>query len=309
MVVPQQRIKLRSGPDGLLFFDRQSGINILVDEIKVPLEKWSKAPRQISVALTNICDLSCSHCYAPKDTSEIDFEKLLTWLKILDSNHCLGIGFGGGEPTLYPRFLELCKSIQNETNLAITMTTHGHTLYGSFLEKLSKKMHFIRISMDGVDSTYEAIRKRPFSQLLQRMASLKGLIPFGINYMVNTATIKDLDRAIEIAESLEAREFLLLPEEPVGKGKAIDSQTKYILQEWINNYSGKVRLSISERHSENLLTCIPLVLEKGLNAYAHIDAKGILKRTSFDLHGIKIQDADIMGALDILKRRPEETMT
>ena len=97
-------------------------------------------------------------------------------------------------------------------------------------------------------------------------------MPFGINYVVNTETIKDLDRAIEIAEHLGAKEFLLLPEEPIGRGKALDVRTKYILQEWIRTYSGKVRLSISERHSENLPTCIPFSLETGLKAYAHIDA-------------------------------------
>jgi hypothetical protein len=36
-------------------FDRTSGLNILVDEISVPPENWSVAPRYVSFALTNSC--------------------------------------------------------------------------------------------------------------------------------------------------------------------------------------------------------------------------------------------------------------
>lgn len=53
------RLKVRPGPSGLHIFDRETGLNILLDEVRVPLEGWAAAPRQVSVALTNACDLSC----------------------------------------------------------------------------------------------------------------------------------------------------------------------------------------------------------------------------------------------------------
>lgn len=53
-------------------------------------------------------------------------------------------------PTLYPRLIELCEYAVNETTLLVTMTTHGHRLTDSFLKKLSGKVHFIRVSMDGI---------------------------------------------------------------------------------------------------------------------------------------------------------------
>lgn len=60
-------VKLRVGPDGLHLFDRRTGLNMLFDEIEAPEEQWSRAPRQVSIALTNACDLACSFCYAPKN--------------------------------------------------------------------------------------------------------------------------------------------------------------------------------------------------------------------------------------------------
>ena len=54
--------KLRGGPDGLHVFNRGTGLNLLIDEIPLPTALHSRAPRQVSIALTNRCDLACVHC-------------------------------------------------------------------------------------------------------------------------------------------------------------------------------------------------------------------------------------------------------
>jgi MoaA/NifB/PqqE/SkfB family radical SAM enzyme len=66
----------------------------------------------------------------------------------LDEVGCLGIGFGGGEPTLHPNIEELCHFGKTETNLAITMTSHGHRLSEPLIENLKESVNFLRISMD-----------------------------------------------------------------------------------------------------------------------------------------------------------------
>jgi sulfatase maturation enzyme AslB (radical SAM superfamily) len=95
-----QAIKARLGSDGIHLFDRQSGVNILLDEVHVPVEERSRAPRFVSFALTNLCDLACAFCYAPKYPATLDFDHIVRWARELDKNGTLGIGFGGGEPTL-----------------------------------------------------------------------------------------------------------------------------------------------------------------------------------------------------------------
>lgn len=160
--------KYRYGPDGLHLFNRETGINILIDEAKIPDNRWSQAPRQVSIALTNTYDLLCSHCYAPKHKACLDFDLLTSWLRTLDLNGCMGIGFGGGEPTLHPKFAELCEFTANETSLAVTMTTHGHRLDESLIKRISGRIHFVRVSMDGVGTTYESIRSRPFDSLVKK---------------------------------------------------------------------------------------------------------------------------------------------
>jgi len=289
--------KVRIGAAGLHVFDRNTGTNLLIDEISLPSSMWSTAPRQVSIALTNACDLVCSHCYAPKNPAVLNFKRLTSWLADLDVNGCMGVGFGGGEPTLYPRIVELCSFTAEKTGLAITMTTHAHHLSDLLLEDLSGKLHFIRVSMDGVEATYEAIRGRSFATLVRRIKALSKRFSFGINFLVNSETIDDLDKAINLAEELGCSEFLLLPEEATIRKSGIDSVTRKILQKWVVNYRGSTPLAVSESGADGFPICNPLFAETGLNAFAHIDASGILKRTSYSTNGVQIVENGVMPAL------------
>jgi|SRR4028118_450228 pyruvate-formate lyase-activating enzyme len=293
-------LKFRVGPGGLHLFNRNTGMNLLIDEVSLPPSMWSTAPRQVSIALTNACDLTCSHCYAPKNPAVLDFEQLTGWLTDLDVNGCIGVGFGGGEPTLYPWLAELCSYTAQKTGLAVTMTTHAHRLSDRLLKNLAGNVHFIRVSMDGVEATYESIRGRSFVALIQRIDALSKTVSFGINFVVNSKTIDDLDKAIELAEEFGCSEFLLLPEEATLGTGGIDSDTRRILQGWVARYSGSIPLAVSEGGADGLPTCNPLSTETGLNAFVHIDASGILKRTSYSTSGIQILEDGVMPALQKL---------
>lgn len=299
-------LKVRVGPAGFHFFNRTTGINILLDEITPPTSMWSAAPRQVSIALTNACDLACPHCYAPKNPAVLAFDRLTSWLVDLDANGCIGVGFGGGEPTLYPRLTELCSFTARETNLAVTMTTHAHRLSDQLLNELAGNLHFVRVSMDGVGPTYESIRGRPFNVLIERITALSSIAPFGINFVVNSKTARDLDAGVQLAAELGAAEFLLLPEEPVRGTGGIDNETTIALREWVTGYHGSVPLSVSEGGAEGLPTCNPLNAETGLTAFAHIDASGVLKRTSYDSTGVLIGERGVLSALDNLQTVKKE---
>ena len=296
------RLKIRVTSGGLHIFNRATGTNVLIDEVRPSLDLVATAPRQVSIALTNACDLACEYCYAPKNPAVLAFKPLSSWLCELDENGCIGIGFGGGEPTLYPNLAELCAFTTTETNLAVTLTTHAHRLTEKLLKELAGNINFVRVSMDGVGCTYELNRQRSFDELVVRIKSLRSITPFGINFVVNSDTIEDLDQAVELAAELGASEFLLLPERPTPVRQGIDQDTTQRLKVWVNSYRGVMPLAVSESDANGLPTCNPLWFETGLTAFAHIDATGILKRTSFDVAGVKIGDRGVLKALHSLKQ-------
>lgn len=290
-------MKVRSSSAGIHLFDRKTGLNCLIDEVVVPPEKWSTAPRQVSIALTNTCDLECSHCYAPKDYSTLNFSYLTSWLNELDFYGCLGVGLGGGEPTLYPKLSELCDFVDRKTDLALTMTTHGHRLSQGLLDTIAGRIHFLRVSMDGIGDNYESIRGRPFDSFLEKVSKLKGAIPFGINYVVNDRTIGDLGEAAKICAELGVREFLLLPEKSVRRGRPIDQYTLAHLHDWINNYTGSLNLAISKEDCFGLSVCDFGEEVLLMESFAHISARGELKVDSFSNGGEIIGNSGIIKTL------------
>jgi len=191
--------KLRGGPAGLHVFNRTTGLHVLIDEIPIPAALHSRAPRQVSIALTNRCDLACGHCYAPKSRDELRFDIVTRWLAEFDSHGALGVGFGGGEPTLYPDFARLCQHTARETRLSVSFTTHGHHIDAALAERLRGCVHFVRVSMDGVGATYESIRRRSFPELLARLKDIRSISRFGVNVVINERTLHDLDEVAAVA--------------------------------------------------------------------------------------------------------------
>ena len=296
---------MRLGPFGVHYFNRNTGKNLLIEELKPPPSLWSTAPRQVSIAVTNTCDLKCAHCYAPKARASIPYNRLATWLSELDDNGCIGVGFGGGEPTLFPLLPEICSYAMQETRLAVSMTTHGHHLTDRYIDRIAGDINFVRFSMDGVHKTYEAIRQRSFSNLLGRISAASKVVPFGINYLVNDVTISDLGEAVTIAEALGACEFLLLPQVPTRVVPRAGETTLRALQEWVSSYRGPMLLTVSEEASHGLPVCLPLKGETGLSAFAHVDASSVLKRCSYDSLGVAIEERGIMTAVSKLRREEE----
>ena len=296
-------VRVRFGPAGIHVFDRVSGLNVLLDEVIPDRGLWTTAPRQVSFALTNTCDLACSHCYAPKSFAALTFESVTAWLSELDLAGTVGIGFGGGEPTLHRRFADLCCYAATETRVAVTFTTHGHHLTDSLLQRLQGFVHFVRVSVDGVNATYEAVRQRSFRALRERLYRLREVAPFGINFVVNSQTCQDLDAGVVFAEDAGAAEFLLLPEQPVNGRGGISPAAAVMMREWTRRYNGPVRLTISARGAEGIATCDPFAREPDLRGYAHVDANGILKRSSYDTQGVAVGPNGIMSALTQLQAK------
>ncbi len=292
-------MKIRYDENGIHFFDRKTGANLLMDEIHIEPLRWAKSPRHVSFALTNSCDLRCGYCYAPKNRAELDFERLKSWITQVDQNGTIGVGFGGGEPTIYRDFIELCKYTSEHTGLAVSFTTHGHRITSAMAEQLSGYVHFIRVSMDGLGSTYQRLRDRSFDQLLSAISLIKTIAPFGINYVLNSDTLHQLEEAIILSENLGARELLILPE--IDKNGGFSLGHLVYLKDFLLGYKGGLPLRINQNCADGMPVADPFNDRDPFNAYAFVDARGFLKRTSYELGGVDISQDNIINGLEIIR--------
>jgi hypothetical protein len=154
--------------------------------------------------------------------------------------------------------------------------------------------------MDGVGATYESIRQRPFSALLSRLPYIQSISRFGINVVINDRTLPELSDVATIAATSGACELLLLPQISARGVNAISASAIQGLRHWVDAYGGPLKLCINETSADGFPTCDPLAEEQGIRAYAHIDALGILKPSSYVDTGVRLNGVTVIDALDAL---------
>jgi MoaA/NifB/PqqE/SkfB family radical SAM enzyme len=293
---------IRADSNGVHIHDRATGLNVLLDEVRVPRQAWALAPRYVSIALTNACELRCPFCYAPKSPARLDASDVVRWVRDLDASGCLGVGFGGGEPTAHPKFAAICREVSNSTSLAVTMTTHAHRFDEKLAESLRGYVHFVRVSVDAVGVGYERIRGRSFDQLVDRIALVSTLAPFGINMVVGAGTLDELDRVAAFAADVGATELLLLPQQSTSTSAGLTDADENRLGDWIRRYRGPVRLAVSRLGTpEGLPLADPFADDEPLSAHGHIDAFGQLRTDAYSARGVRV-GASIHDAIDRLRK-------
>lgn len=295
-------MRIRLGPDGVHLFDRQSGLNLLLDDSPVPEQAWSVAPRQVSIALTNACDLACSYCYAPKHHAFLPRDRLLGWMDELDRAGAFGLGLGGGEPTLYKHLADVCTYAAESTGLAVTITTHGHRWNADMVSRLRGVVNFVRVSVDGVEDTYERLRGRSFAELRAALNTIAAEFQWGMNTVINQDTVGDLDAIAALAVEHGASQLLLLPQQPTAWSPGLEQATLSELESWILAYAGPVALATSADATLGVPIADALPGEVGLRSYAHIDANGTARMSSFAPSGVQIGEDGVMAALGRLSR-------
>jgi MoaA/NifB/PqqE/SkfB family radical SAM enzyme len=289
--------KVRASSTGLHLFDRSTGLNVLLDELAIPSDRWARAPRYVSIALTNACDLRCPYCYAPKRGARLHIDQVLKWIRELDLEGCLGVGFGGGEPTLFPDLVQLCRAADSQTNLAVSFTTHAHHLSQPMAAGLSGHVHFVRVSVDGVGETYSRLRGRSFDHLRSQLGLVRSIAPFGINVVVNEDTVHQLDDIAAFAVEEGAAEFVLLPEHPTTGRAGASQEVLDVMEKWTLRQRFPLRLAVSAAGvTDGIPIAEPFREEHPLEAHAHVDAFGIVRRDAFQRHGVPVVDS-IMDAL------------
>jgi hypothetical protein len=183
----------------LLRFDRTTGENQLWTGDETATLR-QRAPRVLQVAITNVCNKSCAFCYRPMDAeSAWTFDDLLALARVADRWGVLELAFGGGEPTVFPRFAELVRAVWTETGLCPSFTTNGSRLTPALLRSLRGSYGQIQLSIYD-DDDYHAV--------IELLAAERAR--FGLNYLVTPARLPTLEADVAAFAARGVRDILLL---------------------------------------------------------------------------------------------------
>ena len=280
-------MKFRIESNGYHFYDRITGLHCLIDEIK-PDCKLIYGPRTVSIAITNDCNANCSFCHIPKGKLYLDKDFVTEICKTLDKIGTFDVAIGGGEPLLHPEIVDICKTVWNETKLGISITTNGQLLTKDFIEKIKDSVSFIRVSLDSIDETcYKRIRNFNLDSVLNNISLINQKIPFGINMVVNSATINGLDDMLEFSKNFGAEELLILPLFIKGKFALTNSQWN-VIEKWIIKNFESFPIRILEQARKKIKIPLLFTDDDYYKDYLYLSPDKQIRKNSYVKRGIRL---------------------
>jgi len=211
--------------------------------------------------ITNACDLRCRHCY---DRSRVETLQLEEMQRIVDDfasfcrrkriwgDFCLT----GGNPLLYPRFLDLYRAIA-ATELSVSFL--GNPTSRQRLEEIVailEPRHF-QVSLEGLEEHTDRIRGRGhFARVMEFLPLLREL---GISSGVMLTLARDnLEQVIPLADALEgvADSLTFNRLAQVGEGASLEIPTRDEYAAFLARYQEAARTRSVLAYKDNLFNAL-----------------------------------------------------
>ena len=236
-------------PEGTFVNDRNSGLCAFTPKLKS--HTWTR-PLFAQIAITEKCDINppCPWCYAqasPNKNQTWLIEDLMELLKFLDHwrGGLLGVAYGGGEPFTHPDIIEIVKRTWNETGLDVSLTTNGRAATPEALAALEGYIGEVRVSI------YDPSDCRIIEKFLNQRFDL------GVNILLKTGGVPDIEKTIETCANIGIRDFLINSLRAVGRATRDMEPTQEDYQQLAKlaqKLKNKVRFKVSTRTAEQLQT-------------------------------------------------------
>ncbi|MGE5894765.1 MAG: thio(seleno)oxazole modification radical SAM maturase SbtM [bacterium] len=158
--------------------------------------------------ITQVCDLRCKHCYDRSDISPLGLDQAMGILDDMRSfcrsrNVSGHISFTGGNPLLYPNFIELYRAASER---GFSLAVLGNPAPRREIEEIMEveKPGFFQVSLEGLPEHNDFIRgEGHFRKVMDFLTVLKEL---GICSMVMlTLTRDNMDQVLPLAEVLRVK--------------------------------------------------------------------------------------------------------
>ncbi|MGY8757452.1 MAG: GTP 3',8-cyclase MoaA, partial [Phycisphaerales bacterium] len=149
----------------------------------------------LRLSVTDRCNFRCVYCMEP-DVKYMPKQQLLSldeYIKIVEIAMSLGITklrITGGEPTLYPKLLELITAVSAMGIVDLALTTNGSTLNRTMAEQWKNAgLHRVTVSLDTLRPSRKDAITRSHTTLKDVIAAIDtvrdvGLTPVKVNAVI-----------------------------------------------------------------------------------------------------------------------------
>ncbi len=211
--------------------------------------------------ITQTCDLHCRHCYDRSDRAALPFANGLAILDDLRDfcreHYVQGqVSFSGGNPLLYPHFLELYQAAAERGLITAIL---GNPAPRTIIQKIVdiRKPEFYQVSLEGMPDHNDYIRgKGHFDRVMNFLELLQEL---GIYSMVMlTLTRDNMNEVLPLAEMLRGKAdiFTFNRLAMVGEGAGLQSVNQDEYSAFLEKYLAAARNNPCMACKDNLINII-----------------------------------------------------
>jgi len=187
------------------------------------------APITVTWEVTNRCNLRCAHCLSASgpeaDTRlELSLDEAKAVVDQLAAARVFQIHFGGGEPFVYPGFMELLRHAQSRGFCCLCISTNGALLGEKRIAELEAMGGiYLQLSLDGAsEAACDAIRgPGAFRKVLGALERLQGTsIVRTLNFVYCRGNAHELDAMLALAQRYGAT-LRITRLKPSGRGAEV----------------------------------------------------------------------------------------
>jgi len=220
--------------------------------------------------ITQACDLHCKHCYDRTDRHPMKFSQALKILEDLydfcrDRNVRGHISFTGGNPLLYPRFMELYRAA---SEFGFTLAILGNPAPRTKIERIAavEPPAFYQVSLEGLKQHNDEMRgPGHYDRVMKVLDVLKDLKIYSM--VMLTLTRDNIEEVLPLAEELrdKADLFTFNRLSMVGEGARLQLPTKERYAAFLKEYLEASKENPVIAFKDNLINI--LLKEKGADLF------------------------------------------
>ena len=186
-------------------------------------------PINVTVELTDNCNLKCKHCYKgdSQKLKELSTPDMLSILKSLVENGVKGIELTGGEPLMHSDFFDILEFC-GENFAVIAILTNGYFLNKEVAYKMKKYREkiVVSVSLDSSTSDFHDNFRGVNGSFERAKHAISCLSQYGIYVRVGMSVTPDnfydIENTLLLSKGLGADSFTFSPVLPYGRGQSIN---------------------------------------------------------------------------------------
>lgn len=184
-------------------------------------------PTQMTIDITNRCNLRCLHCFNYSGENmyvndELTDDELLKLVDDIITFKPFNICFCGGEPLLRKNIiLKLAKKL-SDNNIMISMVSNGILLTKDVANELREAgISRVQISLDGIGEAHDRLRckKGSYEKAIKALENLKEAgMRSGIAFSATPWNVHQFKDIVQICLKLGVKEIKIQALMPIGRG-------------------------------------------------------------------------------------------